>query len=523
MARPSDMREYQADVVVVGGGGSGLAAAAEAAKLGGKVIVLEKAPVLGGTTALAVGSIMSSGTDQQRRMKVLDTPEEHAADLEKIARDLKVEDDKVLRDLLTQNVGETVAFLGSIGVQFIGPMEQPPHRHPRLHQIVPSARGYIHLLERRCRKLGAEIHTGVRVSGLILDGQSVTGAEAEDKSGGRVRFLGKNGVILASGDVSANQSLMRDYVGPDLDSFAPFNPQCTGDGQTMALAVGAELVPRRDYGAEGLVQMRFAPPAGVNWIQKLPPSAFLSRVLKLALRVLPGAVLRPFLMKFLTTALGPDRRVFEQGAILVNRDGRRFADELYSGGLHDVGEYQRPSQGEASAPPPNLAIADQPRGEAYIIFDQSFARKFRRWPYFISTAPGIAYAYLDDYRKSRADLFFSGQTLEELASVSGLGLPGLSETIEVVNRSRLDSAKRIAEAPFYALGPLNAWIFTAQVGINVNAKLQALDAAGQAIPGLYAAGSAGVGGFCSTGHGHSLAWAFTSGRLAGRNAMASDG
>ena len=38
------------------------------------------------------------------------------------------------------------------------------------------------------------------------------------------------------------------------------------------------------------------------------------------------------------------------------------------------------------------------------------------------------------------------------------------------------------------------------------------------IPGLYAAGSAGRGGALLPGHGHSLGWAFTSGRIAGRNA-----
>ena len=38
------------------------------------------------------------------------------------------------------------------------------------------------------------------------------------------------------------------------------------------------------------------------------------------------------------------------------------------------------------------------------------------------------------------------------------------------------------------------------------------------IPGLYAAGSTGQGGLLLEGHGHHLAWAFISGRIAGRNA-----
>jgi fumarate reductase flavoprotein subunit len=38
----------------------------------------------------------------------------------------------------------------------------------------------------------------------------------------------------------------------------------------------------------------------------------------------------------------------------------------------------------------------------------------------------------------------------------------------------------------------------------------------QPIPGLYAAGATGQGGLLLKGHGHHLAWAFTSGRRAGR-------
>ena len=40
----------------------------------------------------------------------------------------------------------------------------------------------------------------------------------------------------------------------------------------------------------------------------------------------------------------------------------------------------------------------------------------------------------------------------------------------------------------------------------------------QPIPGLYAAGSTGQGGLLLKGHGHHLAWAFVSGRRAGRHA-----
>ena len=47
----------------------------------------------------------------------------------------------------------------------------------------------------------------------------------------------------------------------------------------------------------------------------------------------------------------------------------------------------------------------QPDGEAFFVMDGELASAFRAWPNFISTAPGIAYAYLDDYRRNRPDIF----------------------------------------------------------------------------------------------------------------------
>jgi predicted oxidoreductase len=43
-----------------------------------------------------------------------------------------------------------------------------------------------------------------------------------------------------------------------------------------------------------------------------------------------------------------------------------------------------------------------------------------------------------------------------------------------------------------------------------------LGADGEPLAGLYAAGSTGQGGLLLKGHGHHLAWAFVSGRRAGR-------
>ena len=52
------------------------------------------------------------------------------------------------------------------------------------------------------------------------------------------------------------------------------------------------------------------------------------RLAKFGAEHFPDALLRPFLMGFVTTALGVEANLYRHGAMLVNMQGRRFADEL---------------------------------------------------------------------------------------------------------------------------------------------------------------------------------------------------
>jgi succinate dehydrogenase/fumarate reductase flavoprotein subunit len=56
--------------------------------------------------------------------------------------------------------------------------------------------------------------------------------------------------------------------------------------------------------------------------------------------------------------------------------------------------------------------------------------------------------------------------------------------------------------------------------LRVDATYHVLGEGGAPISGLFAAGSTGQGGLLLKGHGHRLAWAFVSGRRAGRFAAA---
>jgi fumarate reductase flavoprotein subunit len=494
VAPESRPEEILSDVVIVGGGGAGLAAAAEASRQGLKAVLLEKAAKLGGTTALSVGSIMAAGGRHQKRLHIEDSPAAHAQDLENIRRAMGYDDDPALRQLLTENVAETIEFLESMGINFLAPLPQPPHTKSRLHQVMPTSRAYVSRLERYIRRCGVDVRLGAAAGRLITENGRVVGVEAS-VMGVPLRAMARRGVILTSGDIGGDPAKMYTYMKGWIDNVEVYNPLNSGDGHDMAAAAGAHIVARKDLGPEAAAHIRFIQPPSV-FVHKIPPYPAVTKAMVAAIKLLPEALIRPFLMKFLTTTLGPDRGVYEQGAILVNKRGDRFADEVAGANVH---------------------FPQQPDGIAYIVFDARFARKFSKWPHFISTAPGIAFAFVDDYRRARPDLFTEAASLAQLAAKLGFAPERLQNAVAAVNKERTGERK-LVEAPFYALGPAKLWVMVAPIGIAVNTKLEVLNSDGQAIPGLYAAGNAGQAGFTVTGHGHGLGWAFTSGRLAARSA-----
>ena len=477
---------------MVGGGGAALAAAAEAARLGARVIVVEKNRILGGSTRLAVGLMMAAGTRIQRAAGIEDTPQLYDEELEKIANRQGVAGNADLRRLLAQNAAETVDFLESIGVDFIGPLEQPPFKVKRYHQALPDGRAYVHHLHRLCDSLGVEIRLRTRAKRLLLTGARVTGIETGSARGKNRTLTARAGVILATGDISANHELRARFVGQNPQAVGAYNPTSTGDGHLMALDIGAALAPHPDLGPQ-IGTIAFARITDMPAMLGLLPYRILTPTMKFATRLLPEAWLRPFVVRAALADLPIEPALYEEGAILINRDGERFADELRLT-CNDV--------------------AGQPKGHAYIVFDGRIAARFSAWPHFVSAAPGVVYAYVDDFRRARNDLYFEARSIRSLAARLGVPVSRLEQTIA----SRNAAGAPLVRPPYFALGPLSAKVRHIPVGITVNTRLQVLRPSGEAIPGLYAAGDVGQGGFIGPTHGQSLAWAMTSGRLAGRYA-----
>ncbi|WP_238136929.1 FAD-dependent oxidoreductase [Variovorax sp. JS1663] len=474
-----------ADVVVVGGGASGLAAAIEAAAAGASVLVLEKNPVPGGSSRLSVGSINAAGSRLQQRAGIVDTPDEHFEDMDHFMGPFASQENRALRRLLVDNAADTLHWLMSLGLSFYGPTADPPHRHPRMHNVLPNSRAYPYYLSKAAKRRGARVVCGAEVLELLrADDGGVCGVAAL-VGGERVEIAARRGVILCAGDYS-NGAALKARFRPELAAIQGVNPTATGDGHRLAEAIGARIVNGEVVYGPGL---RFGAPPKPSLVQRLPPSWALGQLMAAALATLPPALFRPFVMSFMTASLGPEAALLKSGAVLVNRDGQRFVDEQQA---------------------PGLAIASQPGGQAWLVFDDALARRFSAPPHHVSTAPGVAFAYLPDYRRHRRDLYRTGATPAELAIAMGLPDGALARTLQECRW----------QSPLHALGPLEARIVITDGGLAVNTSHQVLREDDSVIPRLYAAGSVGQGGVLLAGNGHHICWAVTSGRRAGRFAAA---
>ena len=480
------------DVLIVGGGGAGLASAIEARNLGARTVLLEKNEELGGTTSWSIGSFTAAQTPHQMAAGIDDSPDQHFEDMPKFAGTDNDRDNLALRRLFVDNANETLRWLMSMGVEFYGPMPEPPHTKPRMHNVLPNSRAYIHLLRRHAELIGVDIHCGVRAERFLLNDNRVVGISGVGPNG--PVDIAARAVVLASGDYAASASLKAKYISEEISRVDPMNPSATGDGHKMAFPLGARVI-NGDV-CSGPI-LRFVPPPKETIDQRLPPSRTLARAIKFGLNYAPSWAMRPFVLRFTTTSMAPELDFFKNGALLVNKRGEQIP---------------------GPAPELGLRTAEQPEKISYVILDATLARRYSAWPNFIATASGVAYAYFDDFRKTRPDLYHASKTVSGLAVSLNQPAANLQAAISAHNE---DGSNKLVEPPFFALGPAKSYIVLTDGGLAVNEELQLLGHQDKPIPGLWAAGSVGQGGLLLKGHGHHIGWAFTSGRIAGRNAAES--
>ena len=178
------------------------------------------------------------------------------------------------------------------------------------------------------------------------------------------------------------------------------------------------------------------------------------------LPLVPQFVMNAMIRRLLVTWQHPENSLFDDGAILINREGRRFCDET-------------------SWPDREIAVAAQPAKECFILLDRRLAERYSEWPNFISTAPKIAYAYVADYLRLRPDIAVQSTNLEVIAQQRQIPIDTLRETITQTNEERAASDHAAFDDSLWTLlGPAKAYFTTTEGGAAINQQFQTIDEGG---------------------------------------------
>ena len=450
MARARSNNE--APLIVVGAGACGMVAALATAKRGAKVLVLEKGSEIGGNTARSTGMIPAAGTRFQREAGIFDDSPRLMA--EDIFRKNDEESDPGLTHLLCEESGPLVEWLvDEAGCEMVCFKDflYPGQSRYRMHGPRESyGTELVRQLQRAVREEPLiTMHAEAAVNDLLSAEGRITGVDTLDGP------LEASAVILALNGFGGDRGMVERYLGPEAASALYFgSPHNTGEGIRWGMDLGAATDQMGSYQGHASV----AAPDGplVTW----------------------GVVVN--------------------GAILVNREGRRF-------GCETVGYSEFAG-----------AVMAQPGGEAWEIFDEKVYR----------ASLGTRFDEVIDAGK-----VVRAETLEDLAGTLGLSTDALAVTVAETNRSargeipdafgRGEFAGGPLDPPFYGIHVRGA-LFHTQGGLRVDTCARVLRPDGTPIPGLYAGGGTAVGvsgsGYRGYSSGNGLLAATVLGKVAGEAA-----
>lgn len=555
---------YECDVLVAGSGASGMSAAITARYRGLDVLIVEKEPRFGGTTARSGGWLWIPGTSLAKAYGITETPEAartylrheagnnfdaarvdaflsagpEAVDFFTTKTSLRFDMPLVFPDYhaeapggaqggrsmvtrpfdgrelggLVQTLGMPLPELTVFGMM-LGSGKEIIH----FMRVTKSLTSAVYVAKRLSRHLmdvlrygrGMTLTNGNALAGrlaksaldlkipmwlsapvreLTVENSAVTGAIVV-REGREVRVRARQGVVLACGgfphDVERRKKMFP-HAPTGHEHYSPGPTGNTGDGLRLAESAG------------GYVEDRM--PNAAAWV----PVSLTTRK--------DGS--KGVMPHFIDRA--------KPGVIAVMRDGRRFANEGSS--YHDF------VQAMVKAARPGEEIA------AYLVCDHKTLRKYGLGcapPFPMPTGHHLKTGYL-----------LRGDSLEQLAAKAGIDAKAFTETVKqfnataplghdpafgkgskAYNRYQGDAmhgpnpcVAPIENGPFYAIKMVIGDLGT-YAGIVTDEHARALDAEGQVIPGLYAAGNdmASIMGGNYPGAGITLGPALTFGYIAGRH------
>lgn len=439
--------ESSYDAVIVGAGGAGLTAAIQAHELGLKVAVFEKNAELGGNTNRASSGMNASESLVQLKEGIIDDKENFYRETLKGGGLLN--DPELLRYFVDHSA-VAIDWLYAHGIELTnltitGGMSQKRAHRPA--SMAPVGNYLVTGTLQQIQKENIPVFNNSKVTKLVKKGQSIVGIVVDTPEG--TKAVNAKSVLLASGGFGSSKELIKKYR-PDLVDFKTTNqPGATGDGLKLAEEIDAQLE-----------QMDF--------IQVHPTAQTDTDHVYLIGEGLRG-----------------------EGAILVNKSGKRFVNEMNTRKIV------------------SNSINDLHENGAFLIFDQGIRENFTAVEFY-----------------DQIGLVSHGDTLKDVAEAIGVDGANLSATVQKWNQAisaKNDSEfkrttgmdRGIEKGPFFAIH-INPAIHYTMGGIHITPNTEVLDTNGNIIPGLYAAGevSGGLHGNNRIG-GNSIAETVIFGRQAG--------
>ncbi|KAF8995478.1 fumarate reductase [Cyathus striatus] len=238
-----------AQVIVVGGGLAGLSAAHTLLERGANVLLLDKQGFMGGNSTKATSGINGAGTQSQQQLGIPDNAQTFFEDTKKSARELARDD---LIRVLTGRSGDAVNWLqDKFGLDLSKVARLGGHSQPRTHRGDAQFPGMVitYAQLERLEDLAVsdpervKILKKARVVKLVKDESGVVVGVEYTHAGKTDIAYGP--VILATGGYAADfteDSLLKKYRPEFWDLPTTNGEHCTGDGQKLALAIGASAV-----------------------------------------------------------------------------------------------------------------------------------------------------------------------------------------------------------------------------------------------------------------------------------------
>ncbi len=291
-----------ADILVVGSGAAAFAAAITASTYGAEVIMLEKGPIIGGTTLRSGGGYWIPNNRFQKELGIIDLKEDALRYMARYSyphlynpEDSRLglpENEFALIETYYDRAAEAIDFLADCGaLQSIQEINWTGKPQVDYMDHLPENKGVrgrvlfartadgkqgfggelVRQLRSKARTQGIKILTNHRVSKIHRNAQEeVVGLEVIGPDQQNINFRARRAVIFASGGYTHNAELMLHFQpGPIFGGCAA--PTNSGDFIQMAAAIGAKLGNMVGaFRAEIIVEEALSDPDGVHNVFYIP-------------------------------------------------------------------------------------------------------------------------------------------------------------------------------------------------------------------------------------------------------------